>query len=305
MEFATDPGEVQRAQKAAPMPSPSLADVPTPDLPSVEPPKPTPTEAPAPPPPPPLPPPPAPQALPVPSPPIPPPPAPAPAPSAPVTAAPAPILAPETPLPVPPVPPPPAPAPAPTPAKPTPQAAPAAPKPDARPPAARSAQERPTPTQRTTSTTSQQNPTKNTADNSHSYEATMERLRSLQAQTAPPKARPNPGSGGSKGGGNPNGVDTANLSSTEAGAIGSAIRECYTQDTGGRDYGQQWAVIRITTDGAGVVRQTDIIQHSPGAIGQAFAERAARAARSPECAKLPLPGKLLGQIQSFAVTFKP
>ena len=63
MEFATAPGETQRAQTQAPMPSPSPADVPTPDLPSLEPPKPAPTEMPAPPPPPPLPPPPSPQAV--------------------------------------------------------------------------------------------------------------------------------------------------------------------------------------------------------------------------------------------------
>lgn len=305
MEFATEPGEVQRAQKPATMPSPSPADVPTADLPSVEPPKPTPTEAPAPPPPPPLPPPPAPQALPVPAPPIPPPPAPTPAPSAPVTVAPAPILAPETPLPVPPVPPPPAPVPTPTPTKPTPQAAPAATKPDVRPPAARPAPERPTPTQRTTSTTSQQNPTKNTADDSKTLDATLERLRSLQRQNTAPSRPANPTRGGAPGGGSPNGVDNAKLSGSERGAIGDRIRECWTRDAGARDADKMSAVLMVTTDAGGTVRDVKIVTPGQGAGGMAFAERARRAALDAQCNPIPLPKTLLGQTHTFEINFRP
>lgn len=303
MEFSKAPGEVQRAQSPAATPSPAPAEVPTPDLPSLEPPKPVPTEAPAPPPPPPLPPPPSPQAAPVPSPPIPPPPAQPPAMSAPVTVAPAPLPAVQAPLPVPPMPPPPAPTP--TPAKPTPQTAPAAPKPDTRPPAARPAPERPTPTQRTTSTTSQQNPTKNTAADSNSLEATLERLRSLQAQNQPPTRAYNPPRGGAPGGGSPNGVDNAKLSGADRGAIGDRIRECWTRDAGARDADKMSAVLQVMTDGTGTVRDVKIVQPGQGPGGIAFAERARRAALDPQCNPIPLPKSLLGQTHTFEINFKP
>jgi neural Wiskott-Aldrich syndrome protein len=107
------------------------------------------------------------------------------------------------------------------------------------------------------------------------------------------------------GGGSPNGLDNAKLSDVQRGAIGARIRECYTQDTAAKDYQQQWALIRVTTDADGLVRMTDIIRNSPGFVGRAFAERAARAARDPQCAKLPLPKQMLGSNHTFEITFKP
>ncbi len=301
MEFAIAPGEVQRAPNPGPTPAPAPAEVPTPDLPSLEPPKPAPTEAPAPPPPPPLPPPPAPEAAPLPSPPVPPAAAPS-APAAPVTVAPAPSPAAETPLPVPPVPPAP---PTPTPAKPTPPAPTAPAKPAPTPPAAKPAPERPTPTQRSTSTTNQPNPTKNTADNSRTLDATLERLRSLQAQTAPPTRAYNPPRGGAPGGGSPNGVDNAKLSGADRGAIGDRIRECWTRDAGARDADKMSAVLQVVTDGTGTVRDVKIVQPGQGPGGVAFAERARRAALDPQCNPIPLPKALQGQTHTFEINFRP
>ena len=300
MQFATAPGEVQRAQNPAPNPAPAPAEVPTPDLPSLQPPKPAPTETPAPPPPPPLPPPPSPQAVPIPAPPIPPPPAQASAPAAPVSVAPAPTPA-ESPLPVPPVPPPPTP----SPAKPVPQTPPTPAKPAPTPPAPRPAPERPTPTQRTTSTTNQQNPTKNTADDSRTLEATLEHLRSLQAQTQAPTHAYNPPRGGAPGGGSPNGVDNAKLSGADRGAIGDRIRECWTRDAGARDADKMSAVLQVVTDSSGTVRDVKIVQPGQGPGGLAFAERARRAALDPQCNPIPLPKALLGQNHTFEINFKP
>jgi len=159
--------------------------------------------------------------------------------------------------------------------------------------------------QRTQSTTTQPNPTRNTADESRTLEATLEKLRALQPQSRPPTRTANPSAGGAVGGGSVTGVENASLSAADRGAIGDRIRECYTQDTGGRDYAQQWAIIRVTTDPAGIVRIADILKHSSGTIGQIFAERAARAARDPQCAQLPLPRQMAGLNHTFEITFKP
>jgi hypothetical protein len=222
-----------------------------------------------------------------------------------MTAAPAPSSAPEPPLPVPPVPPPPVP----TPVKPVPQVAPPAPKPEPRPPAPRPAPERPTPTQRTTSTTSQPNPTKNTAEDSKTIEATLEKLRSLQRQTQAPTHVYNPPRGGAPGGGDPNGVDNAKLSANARGAIGDRIRECWTGDTGAKDFDKQVVRLIVTTDPTGTIRIADIspndASRSGGGVARAFAERARRAALDPQCAQLPLPRQMLGENHTFEITFKP
>ncbi len=302
MEFEVAPGQVQRAPNPAPTPSPQEAQVPTPDLPSIEPPKLTIPVPPPPPPPPPLPPLPTPPIPPTPAPATPPPPASAVAPPAPITLAPAPLAispqqarpAPPPPLPTPPTPPTP-----PHPAVTTP--APAAT------PSPRPAPRTETPPAATNSARSQPHPTPNTADESRTLEATLEKFRSMQHQTEAPRNAYNPPRGGRPGGGAPTGVDNAQLSASVRGAIGDKLRECYTQDTGGRDYDQQSARLRVTTDETGTIRIAMVAPGDAGRTGEAraFAERAVRAALDPHCATLPLPHTMLGAVHTFEILFKP
>ncbi len=195
--------------------------------------------------------------------------------------------------------------PAPAPPRPVPQVAPPAPTPVPTPPAPRPAPERPATTQRTPSTTSQPNPTKNTADDSKTIEATLERLRSLQRQTQAPTHVYNPPRGGAPGGGDPNGIDNAKLSANARGAIGDRIRECWTRDAGAKDADQQSARLLITTDAAGIVRDAKVLQTGATPVGRTFAERAVRAALDPQCAQLPLPPSLTGSVHKFEILFKP
>ena len=80
-------------------------------------------------------------------------------------------------------------------------------------------------------------------------ENTLEKLRQQMAQSAPPKARPNPQAGGQpNGGGNPLGNDTAALSADQRGAIGDHVRECWTKDAGALDIDKQRVLLTVTTD---------------------------------------------------------
>jgi outer membrane biosynthesis protein TonB len=268
-----------KALAQAPVPAPAKeAAPPAPPVPT--PPKPQPVE---PPPPPPPPPPPQPQAHVEPTPPAPPPPRPTPPPE---------------PAPVPPVaPPPPAPPTPPTPAPPKPEPPLPVPPPPTPPPPA------------PPSTTSQPNVTKNPAPDSSSVENTLEKLRQQFAQSAPPKARPNPRSGGQpNSGGNPLG-DTAALSMDERGAIGDQVRECWTKDAGALGIDKQRVLLTVTTDAEGVARKAEVAGDDIARMSdprfRAFAERAIRAIRDPRCANLPLPIKLLGQVREFNFVFKP
>jgi hypothetical protein len=160
------------------------------------------------------------------------------------------------------------------------------------------------------STTSQPNATKNPAPNSSSVENTLEKLRQQMAQSAPPKARPNPKSGGQPdGGGNPLGNDTAALSSAERGAIGDHVRECWTKDAGALDIDKQRVLLTVTTGPDGVVHQAVIAGDDVGRMGdprfRAFAERARRAVLDARCANLPLPPKDLGKVGTFTFRFSP
>lgn len=302
MEFEVAPAPVQRAPTPAPTPSPQQAQVPTPDLPSLETPKLTVPMPPPPPPPPPLPPLPTPPIPPAPAPATPPPPATALAPPAPVTLAPAPLAISPTQQPKP-APPPPLPTPPRPPTPPHPTTAPTAPAT----PAPRPAPQTPTPPAPTNSQRSQPHPTPNTADESRTLEATLEKLRSLQAQTQAPTARYNPPAGGRPGGGQLTGVDNAQLSAAVRGAIGDKLRECYDQDTGGRDYDKQSVRLRVTTDASGTIRDAQFAPGESGRTGVAlvFAERARRAALSVRCATLPLPRDMLGANHTFEILFKP
>jgi neural Wiskott-Aldrich syndrome protein len=141
-------------------------------------------------------------------------------------------------------------------------------------------------------------------------ENTLEKLRQQMAQSAPPKGRPNPQSGGQPtGGGNPLGNDTAALSSSERGAIGDHVRECWTKDSGALDIDKQRVLLTVTTDASGVARMVEVAGDDKGRMGdprfRAFAERAMRAIRDPRCADLPLPNKVLGKVNVLTFRFSP
>ncbi len=268
------------APAAVPAPAPAPTVTPAPQ--AQQPPKPQPTEAspPPPPPPPPAPPPPQSTAPPLPTPPIPvPPPTPLPAPS---TAPPPPAAPPSPPQVQPPLPTPPLPVPPP-----------------------------PTPAPSPQSATSQPNPTKNPAPESTALQNTLERLRSLQQQTLPPRARYNPQAGGApNGGGNPQSDDTSALSAAQRGAIGDFVRRCWATDPGMLDLDKMEVMLTVTTDGAGVVRRANVAPEDTGRVAgnvrlRVFSERAVRAVMDPNCANLPLPPPMLGQTRVFTFRFRP
>jgi hypothetical protein len=153
--------------------------------------------------------------------------------------------------------------------------------------------------------------TKNPAPDSKAVENTLEKLRQQLAQTAPPKARPNPQAGGQpRGGGNPQGNDTAALSADQRGAIGDHVRECWTKDAGALDIDKQRVMLTVTTDAAGVARMAvpagdDVARMASDPRFRAFAERAIRAIMDPRCANLPLPNNVLGKINVLTFQFSP
>jgi hypothetical protein len=274
-----------KAPAPADVPAPAKNDAP-PAPPVTQAPKPLPVEAPPlPPPPPPPPPPPVQQADVTPPPPKPAPPLPPPAPSP----EPAPVLPP--PPPAPPAPP------VATTTPPPPQQQPPLPLP-------------PPPVPPPPGTTSQPNPTKNPAPDSSALENTLEKLKQQLAQNQPPKARPNPQSGGKpNSGGNPQGNDTAALTADQRGAIGDHVRECWTKDAGALDIDRQRVLLTVTTDAAGVARKADIAGDDIARMSdprfRAFAERARRAVLDPHCANLPLPASVLGKINVLTFRFAP
>jgi hypothetical protein len=150
--------------------------------------------------------------------------------------------------------------------------------------------------------------TKNPAPDSTSVENTLEKLRQQMAQTQPPKARPNPQSGGT-GGGNPAGNDTAALSADQRGAIGDHVRECWTKDAGALDIDKQRVLLTVTIDASGVARRAVVAGEDVGRLGdprfRAFAERAIRAIMDPHCANLPLPNNVLGKVNVLTFRFSP
>jgi hypothetical protein len=161
------------------------------------------------------------------------------------------------------------------------------------------------------SATTQPNPTKNPAPQSTALENTLEKLRSLQRQTLPPKARYNPQAGGApNGGGNPQSDDTAALTAAQRGAIGDYVRRCWTTDPGMLDLDKMQVLLTVTTDGGGVVRRAGVAPEDTGRVAgnmrlRVFSERAVRAVMDPNCANLPLPPTMLGQIRTFTFRFRP
>lgn len=141
-------------------------------------------------------------------------------------------------------------------------------------------------------------------------EATLQRLRSMQRQTEPPRARPNPRQGGvPNSGGDPRGDDTAALDAATRGAIGDHVRECWTKDAGALDLDRMSVVLTVTTDVTGTVRLADIAAEDRGRLSdpvfRAFAERARRAVLDVQCATLPLPPAMMGRSETLTFRFRP
>jgi neural Wiskott-Aldrich syndrome protein len=161
------------------------------------------------------------------------------------------------------------------------------------------------------SATSQPNITKNPAPESDALQNTLAKLRSLQKQTQPPKARYNPQSGGApNGGGNPLSDDTSALSMSQRGAIGDFVRRCWSTDPGMLDLDRMQVLLTVTTDPSGVVRRAVVADDDAGRVGsdmrlRVFAERAIRAVLDPNCSNLPLPQTMLGQTRVFTFRFRP
>jgi outer membrane biosynthesis protein TonB len=279
MQFVGPAQPMQKAETMGLVPAPAQAPQQVEQAPAPEPPKPAPIE---PPPPPPPPPPPAPAAPPAPTPPVPTPPPPPPSPhrlaivppTPPPPAPPAPAAEAEPPLPLPPIPP-----------------------------------DQPKPVPK--STTTQPHPTTNLAAESQALEATLEKLRALQKQTQPPRARANPQSGGApNGGGSPEGTDTNALSADQRAAIGDYVRRCWTYDAGAQGVDQFQVRLQVDTDENGIARLARVIGADIGRmtadpVFRAFAERAVRAVLDPQCANLPLPHSLLGQRRTLDFRFSP
>ncbi len=161
------------------------------------------------------------------------------------------------------------------------------------------------------SATSQPNATKNPAPQSPALENTLEKLRSLQRQTQPPKARYNPQSGGApNGGGNPQSDDTSALTAAQRGAIGDFVRRCWSTDPGMLDLDKMEVLLTVTTDNGGIVRRAGVAPDDEGRVNgnprlRVFSERAIRAVLDPNCANLPLPQPMLGQTRVFTFRFRP
>jgi hypothetical protein len=206
------------------------------------------------------------------------------------------------------------------PPEPSPQEAPIVPPPPAPPAPPREAQPRlitppiPPPPEKPPpmkpSQTAQPNVTQNMAQNSSAMEATLLRLRQMQQQTEPPKARPNPRSGGvPDSGGNPASNDTDALSAAQRGAIGAHVRECWTKDSGALDLEKMSVVLNVVTDATGTSRFANVADEDRGKLAdpvfQAFAERAVRAVLDVRCATLPLPKQMLGRNNNLTFRFRP
>lgn len=138
----------------------------------------------------------------------------------------------------------------------------------------------------------------------------MEKLRALQRQSEAPKSRANPSQGGApKGGGNPQGDATSQLTGDQRGAIGDAVRRCWTYDSGALGADKFQVLMTVTVDEAGVARKAEVAGADIGRMNdprfRAFAERARRAVLDAQCANLPLPKTLLGRQNTLTFRFSP
>ena len=139
---------------------------------------------------------------------------------------------------------------------------------------------------------------------------TLDKLRALQRQSAPPTARYNPSAGGApNGGGSPTGDATSQLTGDQRGAIGEAVRRCWNYDSGALGADKFQVLLTVVTDAGGVVRDAQVAAADRARLGEprflAFTDRARRAVLDSKCANLPLPKTLLGRQNTLTFRFSP
>ena len=76
------------------------------------------------------------------------------------------------------------------------------------------------------------------------------------------------------------------------------------------DLDKMEVLLTVTTDASGVVRRADVAPQDEGRVNsnmrlRVFSERARRAVMDPNCANLPLPPNMLGQVRTFTFRFRP
>jgi len=169
----------------------------------------------------------------------------------------------------------------------------------------------PVPAPPSQSATSQPNPAKNTAESSDALEETLAKLRSTTKADQPPTAKANPDNGGSLADtGSPDSDDTSALTADQRGAIGDAVRPCWTRDAGALNADKLQVKLEVETDSAGVVRVVhiapdDLDRVNADPVLRAFSDRAVNALLDAQCATLPLPPSMLGHNNIFTFRFSP
>jgi hypothetical protein len=97
------------------------------------------------------------------------------------------------------------------------------------------------------------------------------------------------------------------VSAAQRGAIGDSVRRCWSSSTA--DAGLE-VLLTVTTDAGGVVRRAVVAPDDISRVAvdmrlRLFADRAVRAVMDPNCANLPLPQSMLGQVRTFTFRFRP
>jgi outer membrane biosynthesis protein TonB len=160
------------------------------------------------------------------------------------------------------------------------------------------------------SATHQQHVVKAPVPLSQSVLNTLQNLKTLQKQDKPPPSTYNPDAGGApNGGGNPNSTANSQLSGADRNAIGAHVKPCWSIDAGAPGVATFSVFLDVTTDATGTVRAASIDPKSQGNMGDpyynAYANRAIDAVMNYQCATLPLPSYMLGQVQKFVFQFSP
>jgi neural Wiskott-Aldrich syndrome protein len=160
------------------------------------------------------------------------------------------------------------------------------------------------------SATHQQHDVKTPAPLSQSVLNTLLKFKADQKQTQPPKAVYNPDAGGApNGGGSINSTSNSGLSGPDRAAIGSHVRPCWGIDGEAQNVGNFSVLLTVTTDTTGTVREAVVSPQNTGDMSNplyfAFTQRAIAAVENYQCATLPLPSNMLGQVQTFSFLFTP
>ncbi|MBR0655281.1 hypothetical protein GXW79_09320, partial [Roseomonas arctica] len=134
---------------------------------------------------------------------------------------------------------------------------------------------------------------------------TLDRLRTTQQQTEPPRARPNPQSAPVAGGGAPTGNST--LTAGEIRAIAEQVSECWSVDAGMVGLSSIVVELRVQVDGQGVIRNAIAASGSPPSDPRARAvfEQARRALTDTRCASLRIPRDKIAEVQASVFRFNP